>query len=102
MMKKIVCDAEFLIFLTKISLLDKFLELYKEIYITNIVKDEILIENKPEFPKLQRAINENKIKILSIPKEKYSYLMILENIGEGEASAIILAKEVNALFFFRR
>ena len=98
-MTKIVCDAEFLIFLAKISLFEKFLELYEEIYITNVVKNEVLVENKPGFFRLQRAINENKIKIRCVPENKYNSLVIFENIDEGEASSIILAKEINALFF---
>jgi len=93
-----VCDAEFLIFLSKLSLLDKFLELY-DVYITNIVKDEVLVEGKPGYQELLEAINKGKIKIKKVEENEFFELMITSGIDEGEASAIILAKKINAIFF---
>jgi len=93
-----VCDAEFLIFLSKLSLLNKFLDLY-ETYITDIVKDEVLIEGKPGYSKLLEAINIGKIKVVKIEKDEYFDLMITNGIGSGEASSIALAKKISGILF---
>lgn len=88
---KAICDAEFLIFSSKLSLLSKIINLY-ELYITDIIRDEVLKENKPEYENIKEAIKNNKIKVINLEDDNYKILSSLYGIDYGEASAIFLQK----------
>lgn len=83
-----ICNASPLIFLAKINQLYLLKKLFSRIYIPNSVKEEILIEEKPGFTVIDKAIKEGWIKIKDLKKS-----MNL-GLGEGEQDAISLALEL--------
>ena len=82
-----ISDSSPLIFLSKIGKLSLLKDLFREITIPTSVKDEILVEEKPEANTIKMGLEEKWIKIVD-PKK------ILElNLGKGESHAISLALE---------
>ena len=82
-----ICDSTPIIFLSKINKLELFKELFTSIIIPESVKEETLIENKPGYEAIKKAIEEKWIKIAN-PKKRLEL-----NLGKGETDAISLAKE---------
>ena len=80
-----ISNSSPLIFLSKIGKLNFLRELFKEIKITKDVRDEVLIEGKPDSYAIKRAIDENWIKIEDPKKE------VFFGLGKGEESVISLA-----------
>ena len=83
-----ICNASPLIFLAKINQLYLLKKLFSRIYIPNSVKEEILIEEKPGFTVIDKAIKEGWIKVKDMKKS-----MNL-GLGQGEQDAISLALEL--------
>ena len=82
-----ICNSTPLILLSKINKLELLKELFNTITIPESVKEEILIENKPGYSIIKKAI-EDKWIIVESPKEKLDI-----NLGKGETNSIFLAKE---------
>lgn len=78
-----------IIFLAKIKNLDLLKNLYKKVTITTDIKNELLVEDKPDKVQITDAINKG---ILSVKDP--SKLLAL-GLGKGENSAISLAAELN-------
>ncbi len=76
-----------LILLSKINKLDLLKRLFGHIIITDAVKEEVLIEDKPGYSLISQAIKSGWIKIEN-PKKDGEL-----GLGRGENSAINLAKE---------
>src|SRR3989344_4943169 len=82
-----ISNSSPLIFLSKIGKLSLLKELFREITIPTSVKEEVLIDKKPEADTIKRGLEEKWIKIVK-PKK------LLElNLGNGESQAISLALE---------
>jgi uncharacterized protein len=86
-----ICNSTPLICLAKINQIELLKKLFDKIFIPNSVKEEILIEGKPGFSEINKALNEGWIKIMD-PKK---YLNL--GLGKGEDSAISLASERNEM-----
>lgn len=82
-----ICNSTPVILLSKINQLRILKETFGSIIIPESVKNEILIENKPGFIIIKKAIEDNWIKIVNT-KNKLNL-----NLGNGEVDAISLAKE---------
>ena len=78
-----------LILLSKINRLELLKRLFDHVTITDAVKEEVLIENKPGYFLINQAIKSGWIKIEN-PKKDAEL-----GLGKGENSAINLAKEKN-------
>lgn len=76
-----------LILLSKINKLELLKKLFGHVIVTDAVKEEVLIENKPGYFLINQAINSGWIKIEN-PKRDAEL-----GLGKGENSAINLAKE---------
>jgi len=84
-----ICNSSPLICLSRINQLEILKKLFKNIIITEKVRDEILISEKPGYELLKKNIQEGWIKIMNPQTE------INLNIDPGENSVINLAKEIN-------
>lgn len=82
-----ICNSTPLILLSKINQLEILKDIFGFVLIPESVKDEVLIEDKPGFIIIKKAIENNWIKIIN-PKKKLDL-----NLGNGEIDAISLAKE---------
>ncbi len=82
-----ICNSTPIIFLAKINQLVLLKNLFREVTIPESVKNEVLIENKPDYLIIKNALESGWIKI-SKPKKEVDY-----GIGKGENSAINLALE---------
>ena len=82
-----ICNSTPLIYLAKINQLELLKKLFHKITITQIVKEEVLIEGKPGYSIINNAIKEGWIKIFN-PKKDISL-----GIDKGENSTINLARE---------
>lgn len=76
-----------IICLAKINQLELLKKLFNKIIIPQVVKEEILIQGKPGFLTITKAIDEGWI-LIENPKNDYVF-----GIGKGENAAINLAKE---------
>jgi len=84
-----ICNSSPLICLAKINQLHLLKELLKKIIIPEVVKEEVLIEDKPGFEIISRAIDEKWIETKNPQKQ------LDLKIGKGENAAINLAIEIN-------
>ncbi len=85
----IVCNATSLICLGKINRLDLLKDIFSEVIIPTTVKEEVLVESKPDSIIIKKAIDDKWIKVIN-PKKILDF-----GLGKGESSAICLAKEKN-------
>ncbi len=90
-MKIIVSDSSPLIILSKCNKLYLLNNLFSEVFITQVVFDEISAKNDEAKNNLQTA---DFIKIISVQNMSV-YKQLLDVLDSGEASAITLAKEQN-------
>lgn len=84
-----ISNSTFLILFSKIDKLDIIKKVFGSITIPESVKNEVLVDGKPGFVVIQKAINDKWIKITN-PKNRLNL-----NLGVGETDAISLAKEKN-------
>ena len=82
-----ICNATPLICLAKINQIDILKMLFHEIIIPKAVEDEVVVEGKPGYAIIKKAIENGWIKILN-PKNNLDL-----ELGKGENSAINLARE---------
>jgi len=82
-----ISDSSPIIFLSKIGRLNILKSLFKEIYITSNVKEEVLIKDKAEYRVIENALQEGLLKVKNAKNE------IKFDLGMGEQSAISLAIE---------
>ena len=90
-----ITNASPLIYLGKLGKLDLLPKIFKMIYTTNLVKNEILrLETAPERVILEEAFNSW---LITKNPQKNSLMEKLEqlNIHKGEASVLVLAKELS-------
>ena len=85
----IVVDSSVLIRLSYLSYLNFLLRLGK-IVTTDIVKNEVLKENKPNYDKLREFFDRIEVKEINIDKE----LKRIIRLDDGELSCILLISEV--------
>jgi len=83
----LISNSSPLIFLSKINKLDLLKKMFGFIMITDAVKEEVLINNKPGHFIIEESIKEGWIKIIN-PKENPDL-----GLGPGENSVINLARE---------
>jgi|SRR3989338_1040655 len=85
----IVCNATPLIRFGKINRLDLLRDIFSKVIIPSAVKEEVLVENKPDSVIIEKAIDSKWIKVVN-PKKILDF-----GLGKGESAAICLAKEKN-------
>jgi len=88
----VIADAGPLIALSRIDKLDLLQQIFQQITITTVVRDEIIENNhcKGKFVVL-KAINVGWIKVVSVDMEDWK--TINTGVDAGEASAIFLARQ---------
>ena len=82
-----ISNASPIIFLANINQLNLLKKLFGKVTITELVKEEVLIENKPGYAILDKAIQEKWI-VIENPKR-----IKINEIKKGEDLVIALAKE---------
>ncbi len=94
----IVFDSSTLILLAKVELLDTFLRDYKEkIIIPKAVEEESTIKETFDGLLIKKRIEEKRIEVRNVDKEKVEDIKKDFRLGKGEAEAIILAEQENGL-----
>ena len=94
----IVFDSSTLILLAKVELLDTFLKDYREkIIIPKAVEDESTIKETFDGLLIKKRIEEKRIEIKNVGKEKVENIKKDFRLGKGEAEAIILAEQEKCL-----
>jgi predicted nucleic acid-binding protein len=94
----IVFDSSTLILLAKVELLDTFIREYKEkIMIPKAVEEEATIKETFDGLLIKKRIEEKRIEIKNVDKEKVENIKKDFKLGKGEAEAIILAEQEKSL-----
>jgi len=83
----LIADATPIICLSRINQLGLLKLVFKTVVIPSSVKKEVLVEGKPGYASIVRAVKEGWLKVVE-PKSKTDY-----GVGSGENSAINLARE---------
>ncbi len=94
-----VFDSSTIILLAKIDLLEIFVSSFRgKILIPEKAKAETCIKGKEETPLILKLINDKKIYVVNVKKDK-QIKMIMEDfsIDIGEAEALILANATNTI-----
>ncbi len=95
--KIVVCDADPLIALAKINQLDLLYFIFKDVFISDTVRDECLYnEEFPGAKTIKTAIENNFIHIKT-PKPNICIEKKIEVLDFGEKTSILLAAEYNAV-----
>lgn len=89
----IIADTSALVALSTIKALYLLEHLFGEVFVSQSVFDECVVKNKSQANQLY-AFLENKIK----PIDKNGFLTLPSNLGQGEVSAMLLYKKMNAKF----
>jgi predicted nucleic acid-binding protein len=94
----IVFDSSTLILLAKVEILDIFLREYKEkIIIPKAVEEEATIKETFDGLLIKKRIEEKRIEIKNVDKEKVENIKKDFKLGKGEAEAIILTEQQKCL-----
>jgi predicted nucleic acid-binding protein len=94
----IVFDSSTLILLAKVELLDTFIREYKEkIMIPKAVEEEATIKETFDGLLIKKRIEEKRIEIKNVDKEKVENIKKDFKLGKGEAEAIILTEQQKCL-----
>lgn len=94
---KVVSNSSPLIGLAAINQFDLLKPLYQKIYIPKAVYKEVVVSGKgePGSNETRRVLKENWIKIKEV-KDELAVKTLTKSLDDGEAEAIILAKEIAA------
>ena len=84
-----IVDSSPIIFLSKIGRLNLLNYLFKSLFITSKVKEEVLVKDKVECRAIEEALKKGWLKIRN-PKNELKL-----ELGNGEQSAISLAYEID-------
>lgn len=91
---KAVLNSTVLIGLSKIGKLAMLQKIFSDIFIPEMVYQEVVIEGKDK-PGSQEAIGAKWLNVLKV-KDYIEVNFLAEELGYGEAEVLVLAKEINA------
>ena len=86
----LVSNSSTIILISKITLLQKFLDEVKSVSITNVIYEEVLKKDSFENLIIKKEVEKGRIKIVRIEEKRYSHIIKQFKLDEGEASAFAL------------
>jgi len=88
--REAVVDSSVIIRLARLNYLDFLYKIFKKVYITEEVKEEVLKEDKPEFGKIKEFVD--KAELIKIDKSSFEKIQKIIKLDKGELTCLYFAK----------